>query len=178
MKSNTKTTQEQNDRTPLDILKIERQILFGKSGPWSDSFKALLTMGIDVQKLYEENATLKANPTEQQKAVLTCEELIQDEPGAPITKKRLIDYDLSPLKNIIECGGIDELIETLRTLHNDIVESSLISFEKGEHGIFENNPDLVDQLFYIKAIADCFDEIESKTYQLKSYPVKELQEVE
>jgi hypothetical protein len=110
----------------------------------------------------------------EQKAMLTCEELIQDEPGTPITKRRLIDYYLFPLKRIIESGGIDDLINTLRTLHNDIVEASLASFEKGEHGIFENNPELVEQLFYIKAIADCFDEIRSETYQLRNYPVEDI----
>jgi hypothetical protein len=171
--NNNQEIQKQEDQSE----KIKRQILFGAQGPWTDSFKTLLNMGIDVQKLLEENLTLKANHTEQQNAVLTCEELIQDEPGAPITKRRLIDYDLSPLKDIIECGGIGVLIETLRTLHNDIVEASLSSFDKGEHGIFENNPDLVEQLFYIKKIADTFDDIRSETYQLKSYPVEELQEV-
>ena len=117
---------------------------------------------------------METKTKKEQKAVLTCEELIQSEPGAPITKRRLIDYDLSPQKRIIECGGIDELIETLKTLHNDIVESSLMSFEKGKHGIFENNPDLVEQLFVIKTLADCFDEIRSETYQLKNYPVEAI----
>jgi hypothetical protein len=112
----------------------------------------------------------------EQKAVLTCEELIENENGGPITKRMLIDYDLSPLKNIIECGGIDHLINTLRTLHNDIVEASLVSFEKGEHGIFENDPELVEQLFYIKTLADCFDEIQDETYQLREYPVEALAE--
>jgi len=115
---------------------------------------------------------------ELQKAVLTCSELIEEENNGPIKKRMLIDYDLSPLKDIIEFGGIDELIETLRTLHNDLVNDSLTSFQKGEHGIFENNPDLVDQLFYLKTLTDCFDEIKSETYQLKNYPIKALQETE
>jgi hypothetical protein len=59
MKSKIKTIPEQNNSKPLGIQKIEKQILFGKSGPWSKYFKALLFFGIDVNKLYIENAMLK-----------------------------------------------------------------------------------------------------------------------
>lgn len=61
MKSETRTQSapEQNNCKPRDIQKIEAQILFGKAGPWSKYFKALMAMGINVQKLYEVNAELK-----------------------------------------------------------------------------------------------------------------------
>lgn len=111
-----------------------------------------------------------------QNATLTIDVLIPSEAVDPIKKKMLIDYDLSPLKRLIEYDGIEKLIKNLRMLHNDIVEASLISFESGENGIFENNPDLVDQLFYIRELATCFDEIRSETYQLKSWPVVNVEE--
>lgn len=120
---------------------------------------------------------MKSETRTHQKAVLTCEEMIQSEPGTPITKRRLIDYDLSPLRDIIESGGIEELINAFKTLHDDIVTSSLMSFSQGKYGIFENNPDLVNQLFYIKTVAECFDEIRMETYQLKNYPVEELEKI-
>lgn len=174
MKAKTNPTLEHKSGELLNIQKIKARILFGNPGPWSGSFETLLDMGIDVPKLYQENAILEEQVERPRKPILTCEELIQSEPDAPITTRRLINYDLTPLKDVIECGGIDDLIDTLRTLHNDLVEATLISYENGKHGIFENNPDLVEQLFYIKTIADRFDEIRMETYQLKDFAVEEI----
>lgn len=116
---------------------------------------------------------MKNENEEIQKIPLTVEELVPSGDDGPM-KKRLIDYDVFPLRKIIEVGGIDHLIDSLRMLHTDITEASLASFEKGEKGIFDNAPDLVENLFIIRELANCFDEIKMSAYQMKDWPIKDV----
>lgn len=116
---------------------------------------------------------MKNENEEIQKIPLTVEELVPSGDDGPM-KKRLIEYDVFPLRKIIEVGGIDHLIDSLRMLHTDIMEASLASFEKGEKGIFDNAPDLVENLFIIRELANCFDEIKMSAYQMKDWPIKDV----
>jgi len=111
---------------------------------------------------------------EKQSAILVIREMIPSEDNKEITHQRMVSYDMAPLRRLIEFGEIDFLIETLRRLHTEIVEASLMSFEKGDHGIFEDSDGLVHILFVIRELANCFDEIRQETYQRKEWPVVKI----
>lgn len=50
---------QDNEQNSLQKQKILMAIVFGKSGPWTKYFKALLFFGIDVKAIIQENYMLK-----------------------------------------------------------------------------------------------------------------------
>ena len=87
MKINTISNQEQNNSKPLEIQKIEKQILFGAAGPWTKHFKALLFFGIDVSRLYIENEKLRNHLKDREDTISLLEDLLQDK----VDKLKIID---------------------------------------------------------------------------------------
>jgi len=102
-----------------------------------------------------------------QSATLIIREIIKDKTGKQSAQRRMISYDLSPLEKIIEFGGIDHLINSLRSLYIKVTEASIAAYTKDDKEIFENSYDLIDNLFIIRELANCFEEIKQNSHQVK-----------
>jgi hypothetical protein len=63
--------------------------------------------------------------------------------------------NLTPLRSIIEHGGISSIVESLRRVHHEYASLSLENGISGEHVLSTVPKDL----FYLKEMADAFEEI-------------------
>ncbi|GEM_PF-6182940 len=109
----------------------------------------------------------------EKQGIISCNEIFTEENGSKVM--RLVDYDLSGLKFLIETGGIDFIIDGLKDLYDDLVLETLKSLENHESksGISENNPNFSDQMFVLNALRELFEEAKENTYskKLKDYPI-------
>jgi hypothetical protein len=85
MKIKSTMSPEQNFDNFVAIEKIKKQILFGKSGPWTRYFTALKFFGIDVSHLITENINLKDQNERY-------ERIVANEKGKNEALKQVIEF--------------------------------------------------------------------------------------
>jgi hypothetical protein len=102
-----------------------------------------------------------------QKAVVFCDEIITE----GNTRKRLkVEYNLRPITEIIEFGGIDHVIDSLREIQFKYSLLALEAYESTDENLQVDN-ELPGQLFFLKLMTECFEIIKNETYQRKDWPV-------
>ena len=67
-------------------------------------------------------------------------------------------YNLSPLVDILECGGIKSLVDILRDVHHNYASVLISCSENDIAGYIDES--VPDQLFYLKALADSLEEVQ------------------
>jgi hypothetical protein len=116
--------------------------------------------------------TKMKSKTEATAKVTICRELFKNSSGDDYAKN--IEYDLSRLKNIIECGGMNVIVSTLRDIHHSYAQLMLNEAIWGKNDL---DTRAQEQLFYLKELADDFDYIYSEAFEPKEKTVEVYSEV-